>query len=299
MTWTWWDSVQEKYDSRTASLPGTSERITIHGLEPYQDYVVTVSRVDTVRNVTFDVVRADGVSRTDPKPLPRPTHVTVQETETNSSVSQVVVKWNAPNGTFPVPIYGYLVVICPVKPEQETNASCKKLNTSSEDTFIVLEGLQRLADYVVEVRAFVEHAGRVLQGKPAKKAVATGPPFIPTVDHVDITTLNSTALSITWNRPAELDAFEVVYNVSVYFTASGDRVLQRDVNDTEIILTNLTPRTNYTSRVHVCLVRAERRYCGEHATAEFQTLPTGLFYLFCILFGHLPFIKKTCKHCLA
>lgn len=255
-----------------------SKEFIITGLKANESYVVQVASFDATRNVTLDVVIAEGDSHTDPEPSPEPTGVSVEAVRTNSSSSQVVIKWGPSDVSSGPPVDGYIITVCPAgnqRSQTEDNDSCKTIRTSSEDTEVVLDGLKQFEDYEVVVRSFVKRGSREVEGHATTIMVTTSPPHVPTVAGLRITSLNSSSSSVSWSAPAGLENFSVVYNVTIYLTGATNELTWHEVNETGIILTGLSEWTNYTVKIYVCLVRAGKRHCGDFTLTDFKTPPKG------------------------
>ncbi|CAN7994930.1 unnamed protein product, partial [Ixodes hexagonus] len=271
---TWWKAGETANASKTSFVPEDASTFIITNLEPYQKYIVQVVRADGDSNDTGVVPGSRSEGTTDPSPSPQPDKLTVHSTGTVYSSSNVTVMWAPPRNAQGPPVQGYIVAICRTDEDaKDQEASrCKSTNTTS--TTWIFQGLSMFVDYIVEIRAYVVYNGRVIEGETRTALVSTDPGFVPEVTNVTPETSNGSFVHVTWQKPAGLERYSVVYNVSVYETTSQKTVLLQDVNETEAHLTGLREGANYTVAVSTCLVRPTRRRCGESSSAVFQT-PQG------------------------
>ncbi|KAM7300275.1 hypothetical protein ISCGN_020839, partial [Ixodes scapularis] len=138
---------------------GDAEGLVISSLEPYQKYVVNVSGISTRSSQSADTFSARGQGETHPEPCSQPKDLLVERVSGNESSSKIIVEWSPPDGKVDPPIDGYLVVICPLVVDKSLRgkSSCRTAKTSPNETKSVFVEEPGFSDYVVEVRAFVEH----------------------------------------------------------------------------------------------------------------------------------------------
>ncbi|XP_029825772.3 protein sidekick-2 [Ixodes scapularis] len=276
---TWWKASDHSnitdQDNKTTFVSADANTFIITDLEPYQRYIVQVARAHSSASETGVTTAGHSEGTTDPSPNPPPGALSLHSTGTLFGSSNVTVTWVPPPDTHGPPVQGYVVVICRTDeevPNQETS-NCKSTNTTA--TSLTLQGLSTFADYNVEIRAYVVHNGRIIEGTPNRAKVSTDPDFVPTITNVTLDTSNGTFVHATWQKPAGLEGFQVVFNVTVYETTDGGIVLLQDVNKSETYLTGLKQGGNYTVAVSTCLVRPTRRRCGEASSTVFQTTRAG------------------------
>lgn len=276
---TWWEGSGSRLNNKTSYLSSSIQEFIVGNLEPFVSYIIELAIYDLQRNHAA-VVIGHGTGVTDPKPYPPPLGVSTHTAKSHDNTYDLTVKWSPPSGTQHPPIQGYIVEVCcaeDAEKEQEANANCRRVKTSSMTLFVEVDGLEELADYSVEVRAFVENDGRDVEGEASRVSVSTAPPPIPRISDLEVSPLNSTSLNISWIQPSGLGKFNVVCNLTLYQTDDGKKVLHQNVNGTGVILRGLTQWTNYTVEVYVCLVRAARSHCGDGNSVVVQTPPTGRF----------------------
>ncbi|XP_049274104.1 phosphatidylinositol phosphatase PTPRQ isoform X2 [Rhipicephalus sanguineus] len=153
--------------------PGYHGReLVINDLQPYTAYTVYVTSSSNVRKDHFILTLTTGQGTTSPLPSDPPENLTLDVLTEDASV-KTLVTWNPPMHTGGAPITGYLVVVCPVRDAATVAASRAKPGCESRKTTpdvkktIFLQPASTGRDYVVEVRAFVEHDCHTIEGQVA------------------------------------------------------------------------------------------------------------------------------------
>ncbi|KAG0443928.1 hypothetical protein HPB47_014374, partial [Ixodes persulcatus] len=265
---TWWKSGETSTSGTGVLVPGDAETFIISELDSYESYIIQIT------SANGDVLGVVSGVKTDPSPSPQPAGLVVKTIEVGVRSAKVAVSWDAPSVVKGPEVEGYIVVICPTEDGETAldDSSCQTKNVSAENTVVEFEDLEKLANYVVKVRAYVTYKDRLIEGKSATAETSTSPSSIPTVRNLELTVSNSNMVRVTWDEPIGLEHYQVVYNVRVYLSGSEKAIVQLDVNETETTLTELAHLTNYTVRVFVCLVRTAKRQCGEPGSNDIQTL---------------------------
>lgn len=160
--------------TRTISFsPGYHKReFVITDLEPYTAYVVYVTswREEYKDRSVLELITGQGT--TSPLPSDPPENLTLDILTEGSSVKSLVT-WNPPRNTGGAPVSGYLVVLCPLRDAATIAAFGGKPGCQSRKTTpdvvktIFSQSASTGRDYVVEVRAFVEHDCHTIEGQVA------------------------------------------------------------------------------------------------------------------------------------
>uniref|UniRef100_A0A4D5S204 Putative cell adhesion molecule n=1 Tax=Ixodes scapularis TaxID=6945 RepID=A0A4D5S204_IXOSC len=276
---TWWKSkndTEQRNFVGTVTVPGDATNFTITGLTPFETYSIEIANINGKGSDAWETIAGKAEAMTDPAPYPKPWRVTVKPTRLNTTTSRAVISWNPPNGTFDPPMQGFILRVCRFANKTDIDeSSCTTSTTSSNDTTITIEALDNFGEYLVEIRAYVEHDDRIVRGRRGLALFSTEAPPIGTVESLGFRDLAATSVYVSWKEPADLERFDVSYNVTLYAPAFMEEERRRWANGTGIVLSSLEPWTNYTVGVSACLVGTTRTQCGNSSHVEFSTPPSA------------------------
>ncbi|EEC17607.1 cell adhesion molecule, putative [Ixodes scapularis] len=276
---TWWKSkndTEQRNFVGTVTVPGDATNFTITGLTPFETYSIEIANINGQGSDAWETIAGKAEAMTDPAPYPKPWRVTVKPTRLNTTTSRAVISWNPPNGTFDPPMQGFILRVCRFANKTDIDeSSCTTSTTSSNDTTITIEALDNFGEYLVEIRAYVEHDDRIVRGRRGLALFSTEAPPIGTVESLGFRDLAATSVYVSWKEPADLERFDVSYNVTLYAPAFMEEERRRWANGTGIVLSSLEPWTNYTVGVSACLVGTTRTQCGNSSHVEFSTPPSA------------------------
>ncbi|KAL3218830.1 hypothetical protein MRX96_031363 [Rhipicephalus microplus] len=154
------------------SLGYHKREFVITDLEPYTAYVVYVTSWREEYKHHSVLALTTGQGTTSPLPSDPPENLTLDILTEGSSVKSLVT-WNPPSNTGGAPVSGYLVVLCPLRDAATIAAFGGKPGCQSRKTTpdvvktIFSQSASTGRDYVVEVRAFVEHDCHTIEGQVA------------------------------------------------------------------------------------------------------------------------------------
>ncbi|XP_071419108.1 fibronectin isoform X6 [Pithys albifrons albifrons] len=205
--------------TKTKNVPADQTQVTIEGLQPTVEYVVSVYAQN--QNGESQPLVETAVTT-----IPPPTNVRFAQVTPTS----LTVNWNAPN----VRLTGYRVRVNP----KEKTGPMKEINLSPDSTSAVVSGLMVATKYEVSVYALKDS----LTSRPAQGVVTTlenvSPPRRPRV-----TDVTETTITITWRTKTETITGFLVEAIP----ASGQSPVQRTISPEvrSYTITGLQPGTDY------------------------------------------------------
>ncbi|XP_039584520.1 fibronectin isoform X4 [Passer montanus] len=205
--------------SKTKNVPADQTQVTIEGLQPTVEYVVSV--IAQNQNGESQPLVETAVTT-----IPPPTNLKF----TQVTPTSLTINWNAPN----VRLTGYRVRVNP----KEKTGPMKEINLSPDSTSAVVSGLMVATKYEVSVYALKDS----LTSRPAQGVVTTlenvSPPRRPRV-----TDVTETTITITWRTKTETITGFLVEAVP----AGGQNPIQRTISPElrSYTITGLQPGTDY------------------------------------------------------
>ncbi|XP_037998391.1 fibronectin isoform X7 [Motacilla alba alba] len=205
--------------SKTKNVPADQTQVTIEGLQPTVEYVVSV----IAQNQNGE---SQPLVKTAVTTIPPPTNLKF----TQVTPTSLTINWNAPN----VRLTGYRVRVNP----KEKTGPMKEINLSPDSTSAVVSGLMVATKYEVSVYALKDS----LTSRPAQGVVTTlenvSPPRRPRV-----TDVTETTITITWRTKTETITGFLVEAVP----AGGQTPIQRTISPElrSYTITGLQPGTDY------------------------------------------------------
>ncbi|KAM3667888.1 fibronectin isoform 6-T6 [Ammospiza maritima maritima] len=205
--------------SKTKNVPADQTQVTIEGLQPTVEYVVSVY----AQNQNGE---SQPLVQTAVTTIPPPTNLRF----TQVTPTSLTINWNAPN----VRLTGYRVRVNP----KEKTGPMKEINLSPDSTSAVVSGLMVATKYEVSVYALKDS----LTSRPAQGVVTTlenvSPPRRPRV-----TDVTETTITITWRTKTETITGFLVEAVP----AGGQNPIQRTISPEfrSYTITGLQPGTDY------------------------------------------------------
>ncbi|XP_074404134.1 fibronectin isoform X6 [Zonotrichia albicollis] len=205
--------------SKTKNVPADQTQVTIEGLQPTVEYVVSVY----AQNQNGE---SQPLVQTAVTTIPPPTNLRFAQVTPTS----LTINWNAPN----VRLTGYRVRVNP----KEKTGPMKEINLSPDSTSAVVSGLMVATKYEVSVYALKDS----LTSRPAQGVVTTlenvSPPRRPRV-----TDVTETTITITWRTKTETITGFLVEAVP----AGGQNPIQRTISPDlrSYTITGLQPGTDY------------------------------------------------------
>ncbi|XP_032920497.1 fibronectin isoform X4 [Catharus ustulatus] len=205
--------------SKTKNVPADQTQVTIEGLQPTVEYVVSV----IAQNQNGE---SQPLVQTAVTTIPPPTNLRF----TQVTPTSLTINWNAPN----VRLTGYRVRVNP----KEKTGPMKEINLSPDSTSAVVSGLMVATKYEVSVYALKDS----LTSRPAQGVVTTlenvSPPRRPRV-----TDVTETTITITWRTKTETITGFLVEAVP----AGGQNPIQRTISPEfrSYTITGLQPGTDY------------------------------------------------------
>uniref|UniRef100_A0A803VLB2 Fibronectin n=1 Tax=Ficedula albicollis TaxID=59894 RepID=A0A803VLB2_FICAL len=205
--------------TKTKNVPADQTQVTIEGLQPTVEYVVSV----TAQNQNGE---SQPLVQTAVTTIPPPTNLKF----TQVTPTSLTINWNAPN----VRLTGYRVRVNP----KEKTGPMKEINLSPDSTSAVVSGLMVATKYEVSVYALKDS----LTSRPAQGVVTTlenvSPPRRPRV-----TDVTETTITITWRTKTETITGFLVEAIP----AGGQNPIQRTISPElrSYTITGLQPGTDY------------------------------------------------------
>ncbi|XP_059724193.1 fibronectin isoform X7 [Haemorhous mexicanus] len=205
--------------SKTKNVPADQTQVTIEGLQPTVEYLVSVF----AQNQNGE---SQPLVQTAVTTIPPPTNLKF----TQVTPTSLTINWNAPN----VRLTGYRVRVNP----KEKTGPMKEINLSPDSTSAVVSGLMVATKYEVSVYALKDS----LTSRPAQGVVTTlenvSPPRRPRV-----TDVTETTITITWRTKTETITGFLVEAVP----AGGQNPIQRTISPElrSYTITGLQPGTDY------------------------------------------------------
>ncbi|XP_063256165.1 fibronectin isoform X5 [Prinia subflava] len=205
--------------TKTKNVPADQTQVTIEGLQPTVEYVVSVF----AQNQNGE---SQPLVHTAVTTIPPPTNLKF----TQVTPTSLTINWNAPN----VRLTGYRVRVNP----KEKTGPMKEINLSPDSTSAVVSGLMVATKYEVSVYALKDS----LTSRPAQGVVTTlenvSPPRRPRV-----TDVTETTITITWRTKTETITGFLVEAVP----AGGQSPIQRTIppEHRSYTITGLQPGTDY------------------------------------------------------
>ncbi|XP_014737477.1 PREDICTED: fibronectin isoform X5 [Sturnus vulgaris] len=205
--------------SKIKNVPADQTQVTIEGLQPTVEYMVSV----IAQNQNGE---SQPLVHTAVTTIPPPTNLKF----TQVTPTSLTINWNAPN----VRLTGYRVRVNP----KEKTGPMKEINLSPDSTSAVVSGLMVATKYEVSVYALKDS----LTSRPAQGVVTTlenvSPPRRPRV-----TDVTETTITITWRTKTETITGFLVEAIP----AGGQNPIQRTINPElrSYTITGLQPGTDY------------------------------------------------------
>ncbi|XP_064516437.1 fibronectin isoform X7 [Pseudopipra pipra] len=205
--------------TKTKNVPADQTQVTIEGLQPTVEYMVSVY-AQNQNGESLPLVETAVTT------IPPPTNLRF----TQVTPTSLTATWSAPN----VRLTGYRVRVNP----KEKTGPMKEINLSPDSTSAVVSGLMVATKYEVSVYALKDS----LTSRPAQGVVTTlenvSPPRRPRV-----TDATETTITITWRTKTETITGFLVEAVP----ASGQNPVQRTISPEvrSYTITGLQPGTDY------------------------------------------------------
>ncbi|XP_014113235.1 PREDICTED: fibronectin isoform X5 [Pseudopodoces humilis] len=205
--------------TKTKNVPADQTQVTIEGLQPTVEYMVSVY-AQNQNGESLPLVETAVTT------IPPPTNLKF----TQVTPTSLTINWNAPN----VRLTGYRVRVNP----KEKTGPMKEINLSPDSTSAVVSGLMVATKYEVSVYALKDS----LTSRPAQGVVTTlenvSPPRRPRV-----TDVTETTITITWRTKTETITGFLVEAVP----AGGQNPIQRTISPElrSYTITGLQPGTDY------------------------------------------------------
>ncbi|XP_057298929.1 uncharacterized protein LOC130629666 isoform X1 [Hydractinia symbiolongicarpus] len=219
---------------------GSASNHFLDKLEPYTDYVITVSSYNRLtesarKNVSFKT--AEGVPS-----IPR--NVTLMP----KSKEEILVSWLQPE---PV---GGVISKYEIKYKEKYNLQAVLNVTSiSENMSFTIKNLSNFQEYEVQVRAYTKENFFI---GPWSDVVETktleGEPTEPR--NISVQKKSPTTIYLNWKEPYQINGIIKVYNIKIIGRKTYYKNFVHDVsghtNATFLTVKDLYPGTNYTIRIH-------------------------------------------------
>ncbi|XP_067154830.1 fibronectin isoform X5 [Apteryx mantelli] len=205
--------------TKTKSVPADQTQVTIEGLQPTVEYMVSVY-AQNHNGESLPLVETAVTT------IPPPTNLKF----TQVTPTSLTVNWNAPN----VRLTGYRVRVNP----KEKTGPMKEINLSPDSTSAVVSGLMVATKYEVSVYALKDS----LTSRPAQGVVTTLENVSPP-RRARVTDATETTITITWRTKTEtITGFQVDA-----IPASGQTPIQRTISPDvrTYTITGLQPGNDY------------------------------------------------------
>ncbi|XP_054685219.1 fibronectin isoform X9 [Grus americana] len=205
--------------TKTKNVPADQTQVTIEGLQPTVEYMVSVY-AQNQNGESLPLVETAVTT------IPPPTNLKF----TQVTPTSLTVNWNAPN----VRLTGYRVRVNP----KEKTGPMKEINLSPDSTSAVVSGLMVATKYEVSVYALKDS----LTSRPAQGVVTTLENVSPP-RRARVTDATETTITITWRTKTEtITGFQVDA-----IPASGQNPIQRTISPDvrTYTITGLQPGTDY------------------------------------------------------
>ncbi|XP_062435101.1 fibronectin isoform X4 [Rhea pennata] len=205
--------------TKTKNVPPDQTQVTIEGLQPTVEYMVSVY-AQNQNGESLPLVETAVTT------IPPPTNLKF----TQVTPTSLTVNWNAPN----VRLTGYRVRVNP----KEKTGPMKEINLSPDSTSAVVSGLMVATKYEVSVYALKDS----LTSRPAQGVVTTLENVSPP-RRARVTDATETTITITWRTKTEtITGFQVDA-----IPASGQTPIQRTISPDvrTYTITGLQPGNDY------------------------------------------------------
>ncbi|XP_050567650.1 fibronectin isoform X14 [Cygnus atratus] len=205
--------------TKTKNVPPDQTQVTIEGLQPTVEYMVSVY-AQNQNGESLPLVETAVTT------IPPPTNLQF----TQVTPTSLTVNWNAPN----VRLTGYRVRVNP----KEKTGPMKEINLSPDSTSAVVSGLMVATKYEVSVYALKDS----LTSRPAQGVVTTLENVSPP-RRARVTDATETTITITWRTKTEtITGFQIDA-----IPASGQNPIQRTISPDvrAYTITGLQPGTDY------------------------------------------------------
>ncbi|XP_074950181.1 fibronectin isoform X9 [Phalacrocorax aristotelis] len=205
--------------TKTKNVPADQTQVTIEGLQPTVEYMVSVY-AQNQNGESLPLVETAVTT------IPPPTNLKF----TQVTPTSLTVNWNAPN----VRLTGYRVRVNP----KEKTGPMKEINLSPDSTSAVVSGLMVATKYEVSVYALKDS----LTSRPAQGVVTTLENVSPP-RRARVTDATETTITITWRTKTEtITGFQVDA-----VPASGQNPIQRTISPDvrTYTITGLQPGNDY------------------------------------------------------
>ncbi|XP_065607038.1 fibronectin isoform X3 [Cyrtonyx montezumae] len=206
--------------TKTKNVPPDQTQVTIEGLQPTVEYMVSVY-AQNQNGESLPLVETAVTT------IPPPTNLKF----TQVTPTSLTVNWNAPN----VRLTGYRVRVNP----KEKTGPMKEINLSPDSTSAVVSGLMVATKYEVSVYALKDS----LTSRPAQGVVTTLENVSPP-RRARVTDATETTITITWRTKTEtITGFQI----DAIPAASGQNPIQRTISPDvrAYTITGLQPGNDY------------------------------------------------------
>ncbi|XP_021254881.1 fibronectin isoform X4 [Numida meleagris] len=206
--------------TKTKNVPPDQTQVTIEGLQPTVEYLVSVY-AQNQNGESLPLVETAVTT------IPPPTNLKF----TQVTPTSLTVNWNAPN----VRLTGYRVRVNP----KEKTGPMKEINLSPDSTSAVVSGLMVATKYEVSVYALKDS----LTSRPAQGVVTTLENVSPP-RRARVTDATETTITITWRTKTEtITGFQI----DAIPAASGQNPIQRTISPDvrAYTITGLQPGNDY------------------------------------------------------
>uniref|UniRef100_A0A8V0YC34 Fibronectin n=1 Tax=Gallus gallus TaxID=9031 RepID=A0A8V0YC34_CHICK len=206
--------------TKTKNVPPDQTQVTIEGLQPTVEYMVSVY-AQNQNGESLPLVETAVTT------IPPPTNLKF----TQVTPTSLTVNWNAPN----VRLTGYRVRVNP----KEKTGPMKEINLSPDSTSAVVSGLMVATKYEVSVYALKDS----LTSRPAQGVVTTLENVSPP-RRARVTDATETTITITWRTKTEtITGFQI----DAIPAASGQNPIQRTISPDvrTYTITGLQPGNDY------------------------------------------------------